>query len=223
MMAPIKNWKNIFISAAVLVFFVGAMAMVGNTTVKNQDPSPKKEIENLVNQVINILKDPKLKAPDKQEIKRKKLRSLVEQIFDLDFIARRVLGRYARRFNKEQFEEFKELFTKMLENIYLTRIENYSGEKVIFEDVKYLAPNKVAVPTKIIKDGQEIPVEYRLIKSKKSGKWIGYDVIIEGVSLVKNYRSQFYQYLKRHSVDELLEMMREKVKQLSKEAKTTKS
>ncbi|NPA95947.1 MAG: hypothetical protein GXO58_11035 [Thermodesulfobacteria bacterium] len=217
------NWKNIIISAVVLVFFVGAMSMVGNTSVKTQDQSPKKEIENLVNQVIDILQDPKLKAPDKQEIKRKKLRELVSQIFDLDFIAHRVLGRYARRFNKEQFEEFKELFTKMLESIYLTRIENYSGEKVVFEDVKYLSPTKVVIPTKIIKDGQEIPVEYRLVKSKKDGKWIGYDVVIEGVSLVKNYRTQFYQYLKRHSVDELLEMMREKVKQLSKQAKTGKS
>ncbi len=217
-----KSLKNNLILAIGVVFFFLAMSMAGISSVKKTDETPKKEIENLVNQVLDVLKDPKLKGPDKREIKREKLRKLVEQIFDLDDIAHRVLGRYNRRFNKEQFEEFKKLFSKMLENIYLTRIENYSGEKVIFEDEKILSPTKVAVPTKIIKDGQEIPVEYRLLKRKKDGKWIGYDVVIEGVSLVKNYRSQFYQVLKRKDVDDLLAMMREKVKHLSQEAMSAK-
>ncbi len=217
-----KSLKNNLILAIGVVFFFLAMSMAGISSVKKTDETPKKLIENLVNQVLDVLKDPKLKGPDKREIKREKLRKLVEQIFDLDDIAHRVLGRYNRRFNKEQFEEFKKLFSKMLENIYLTRIENYSGEKVIFEDEKILSPTKVAVPTKIIKDGQEIPVEYRLLKRKKDGKWIGYDVVIEGVSLVKNYRSQFYQVLKRKDVDDLLAMMREKVKHLSQEAMSAK-
>ncbi len=214
-----KGWKVVLTASLLAVLLsIG----IGLTSTKI-DPTPKKEIKNLVNQVLEVLKDPKLKAPDKEEVRRQKLRSLVEQIFDLNDIAHRVLGRYNRRFNKKQFEEFKELFAKMLESIYLTRIENYSGEKVIFEDERMLSPTKVAVPTKIIKDGQEIPVEYRLLKRKKDGKWIGYDVVIEGVSLVKNYRSQFYQVLKKKDVSDLLAMMREKVKHLSKQKKSAKA
>ncbi len=187
------------------------------------DLTPKKEIVNLVNQVLEVLKDPSLKAPGKEAVRRQKLRSIVEQIFDLNDVAHRVLGRYNRRFNKKQFEEFKKLFSKMLESIYLTRIEHYSGEKVIFGDERVLSSTKVSVPTKIIKDGQEIPVEYRLLKRRRDGKWIGYDVVIEGVSLVKNYRSQFYQVLKRKSVNQLLALMREKVKHLEEQNKTAKA
>ncbi len=207
--------KRLAVSLLLVFFF----ASFGSWLVLAKvDPTPKKVIENLVNQVLEVLKDPNLKSPDKRELRREKLRSLVSQIFDLDDISRRVLGRYIRRFNKEQFQRFKELFSKMLESIYLSRIENYSGEKVIFEDQRMLSPTKAAVLTKIVKDGQEIPVEYRLIKRKKDGKWIGYDVVIEGVSLVKNYRSQFYQVLKKKGVDELLAMMEQKVKNLSKQA-----
>ena len=189
----------------------------------NMDLTPKKEVERLVNQVLSVLKDPKLKGEDKRQIRREKLRSLVQQLFNLDTISKRVLGRYVRKFNKKQFEEFKRLFSKLLESVYLTKIENYSGEKIVFQEQRMLSPNKAAVITKIIKNDTEIPVEYRLVK--KNGKWIGYDIVIEGVSLVKNYRSQFYQVLKKKDVDELLEMMRKKVEHLSsnekKEAKNS--
>ncbi len=209
------GFRQLIAVSILFLFFVSSFA--NSPVLAKVDPTPKKEIENLVNQVLAVLKDPGLKSPDKRELRREKLRRLVRQIFDLDDISHRVLGRYNRRFDKKQFERFKELFSKMLESIYLTRIENYSGEKVIFEDERMLSPTKAAVPTKIIKDGQEIPVEYRLLKRKKDGKWIGYDVVIEGVSLVKNYRSQFYQVLKKKNVEELLSMMEEKVKKLSKQ------
>ncbi len=173
------------------------------------DNTPKQEIESLVNQVLHVLQDPRYKGDAHREERRQKLRSLVEQIFDLDGVARRVLGRYGRRFSKDQFQEFKELFSKLLEKIYLTKIEHYSGEKVIFEDEKVLSPTKVAVPTKIIENDKEIPVEYRMLK--KNGKWIGYDVVIEGVSLVKNYRSQFYEILHNKKPEDLLKIMRKKV------------
>ncbi len=214
-MALSKTSKSFFM----VLFFVSFLSVTFARIAvckTDADLTPKKEIQNLVNQVIDVLKDPKLKGPDKKELKRKKLRALVRQIFDLDFISHRVLGRYNRKFNKQQFNEFKELFSKMLEAVYLTRIENYSGEKVVFEEERMLSPTKASVPTKIIKDGQEIPVEYRLLKRKKDGKWIGYDVIIEGVSLVKNYRSQFYQVLKKKDIDQLLAMMRQKVEKLTK-------
>ncbi len=220
----IKYKRNKLVS--IFVMFCLALCLsvlMAGTAIGTVDHTPRKQIENLVNQVLDILKDPELRKPEKAELRREKLRNLVGQIFDLDFIAHRVLGRYNRRFTPKQFQEFKELFSKMLESIYLTRIENYSGEKVVFEDERMLSPTKAAVLTKIIKDGKEIPVEYRLVKRKKDGKWIGYDVVIEGVSLVKNYRSQFYQVLKKKGVDELLAMLREKVKNLSKQAQSAKN
>ena len=218
-MALSKTPKRFFMILLLVSFIISSAGI--SVCKTSADLTPKKEIQNLVNQVLDVLKDPKLKGPDKKELKRKKLRFLVRQIFDLDFISHRVLGRYNRKFNKQQFHEFKELFSKMLEAVYLTRIENYSGEKVVFEEERMLSPTKASVPTKIIKDGQEIPVEYRLVKRKKDGKWIGYDVIIEGVSLVKNYRSQFYQVLKKKDIDQLLAMMRQKVEKLTKKTSTT--
>ncbi len=174
--------------------------------------TPRQEVERLVNQVLHILKDPRYKGSAHKEERREKLRSLVNQIFDFNDISKRVLGRYGRRFSKEQFKEFKHLFSRLLEKIYLTKIENYSGEKVIFEKEKMLSSNKASVLTKIIKNDQEIPVEYRLVK--RDGKWIGYDVVIEGVSLVKNYRSQFYEILHNKKPEDLLKIMRKKVESL---------
>ncbi len=194
---------SLYLAAFTLPVSAGAVAV---------DSTPKQEIERLVNQVLDILKDPRYKGDAHREERRQKLRSLVNQIFDLNDISKRVLGRYNRRFTKEQFKEFKELFSKLLEKIYLTKIEHYSNEKVIFEEEKMLSSTKAAVPTKIIKNDQEIPVEYRLVK--KNGKWTGYDVVIEGVSLVKNYRSQFYEILHNKKPEELLKIMRKKVQNL---------
>ncbi len=178
------------------------------------DNTPKQEIERLVNQVLDILRDPKYKGDAHREERREKLRSLVNQIFDFNDVSKRVLGRYNRRFTKEQFKEFKDSFSKLLEKIYLTKIEHYSNEKVIFQEEKVLSPKIVAVPTKISKNDQDIPVEYRMIK--KNGKWVGYDVVIEGVSLVKNYRSQFYEILHNKKPEDLLKIMRKKVNNLPK-------
>ncbi len=194
---------SLYFAAFALPVSAGAVAV---------DNTPKQEIERLVNQVLDILKDPRYKGDAHREERRQKLRSLVNQIFDLNDISKRVLGRYNRQFTKDQFKEFKELFSKLLEKIYLTKIEHYSNEKVIFEEEKILSSTKAAVPTKIIKNDQEIPVEYRLVK--KNGKWTGYDVVIEGVSLVKNYRSQFYEILHNKKPEELLKIMRKKVQNL---------
>ncbi len=194
---------SLYFAAFALPVSAGAVAV---------DNTPKQEIERLVNQILDILKDPRYKGDAHREERRQKLRSLVNQIFDLNDISKRVLGRYNRRFTKEQFKEFKELFSKLLEKIYLTKIEHYSNEKVIFEEEKMLSSTKAAVSTKIIKNDQEIPVEYRLVK--KNGKWTGYDVVIEGVSLVKNYRSQFYEILHNKKPEELLKIMRKKVQNL---------
>ncbi len=207
-----NNRLGFFTVFFIISLYFAAFALPVSAGAVAVDNTPKQEIERLVNQVLDILKDPRYKGDAHREERRQKLRSLVNQIFDLNDISKRVLGRYNRRFTKEQFKEFKELFSKLLEKIYLTKIEHYSNEKVIFEEEKMLSSTKAAVPTKIIKNDQEIPVEYRLVK--KNGKWTGYDVVIEGVSLVKNYRSQFYEILHNKKPEELLKIMRKKVQNL---------
>ncbi len=208
----IDNRLGFLAAFFIISLYLAAFALPVSAGAVAVDNTPKQEIERLVNQVLDILKDPRYKGDAHREERRQKLRSLVNQIFDLNDISKRVLGRYNRRFTKEQFKEFKELFSKLLEKIYLTKIEHYSNEKVIFEEEKMLSSTKAAVSTKIIKNDQEIPVEYRLVK--KNGKWTGYDVVIEGVSLVKNYRSQFYEILHNKKPEELLKIMRKKVQNL---------
>ncbi len=162
-----------------------------------------------VDRVLTILRDPACKEESTREVQRQKLRILTEALFDYDEISRRVLGRERKAFTPEQMDEFSDLFTRLLEKIYLNRIEKYSDEKVIYGKATMLSENKAEVETDVITASKQIPINYRIVY--KHGEWRGYDVFIEGVSLVKNYRSQFNKILQKKTPEDLLQQLREKV------------
>ena len=201
---------SIVMAAALLAAAAMSFALSGGDGDPAKAEGPMEVVKKSVEQVMAIITDPELKKPEKAAERRSRLRALVNDLFDFNEISKRVLGRHWRKFSKEEFAEFQDLFAKMLENIYIAKIENYSGEKVVYENAREIGRGKYAVNTKIVKDNLEIPVTYRLKKVKD--RWVGYDVIVEGVSLVKNYRSQFQQILKKKSPEELLAHMRQKVK-----------
>ncbi len=210
-----RNYLISMLFTGALVAIAAICLAVSGGYVK-ADPvnDPMEVVKKSVDQVLSIITDPELKKPEKTQERRARLRALVQDLFDFNEISKRVLGRHWRKFSKEEFKEFQDLFAKMLENVYLTKIENYSGEKVVYEAAREIGKGKYAVNTKIVKDNLEIPVTYRLKRIKD--KWVGYDVIVEGVSLVKNYRSQFQQILKKKSPEELLAHMRQKVEAMEK-------
>jgi phospholipid transport system substrate-binding protein len=170
--------------------------------------APTDQIRQTVVRLLAILNDPQLKGEQKKNERRQKLKEVLYQRFDFTEMARRSLGSEWRRRTPEEQKEFVKLFTELLERSYLDKIESYSGEKVLYlkerEDGNY-----AEVETKIVdKKGQEYSVDYRL--HKVNGDWKVYDVIIEDVSLVGNYRSQFSRVLAKSSFDELLKTMKEK-------------
>jgi phospholipid transport system substrate-binding protein len=161
----------------------------------------------MTEKVLEILRDPQLKR--KEQERRAKVKELIYERFDFSEMARRSLGSEWRRLSPEQQKKFVRLFTSLLEDAYLDKIESYTGEKVQYgkerQDGDY-----AEVETKLEDDktGREVSILYRL--RNLNGDWKVYDVVIEDISLVLNYRSQFSRVLARSSVDELLRRMRGK-------------
>ncbi|MBW1802959.1 MAG: ABC transporter substrate-binding protein [Deltaproteobacteria bacterium] len=160
--------------------------------------------------VIEILKDTKYDTSDGKKIQRDKLWEVISEVFDFREMARRALARYWRLFSDDQKTAFSQLFSRLLGGTYLDRIQRgYRNEKVLYLDQDMLTSSKAVVKTKVLRDGVEIPVSYSLIK--KGETWSVYDVNIEGVSLVKNYRKQFSEILIKRPPAQLIEMLKKKV------------
>ncbi|RMG02049.1 MAG: ABC transporter substrate-binding protein, partial [Nitrospirae bacterium] len=128
--------------------------------------------------------------------------------FDFEEMSRRAVGRYWRKFREDEKKEFIKLFGKMLEKSYIDKIESYTDERV--EYLSEDTDNGYGIArTKIIKtDGVEVPINYKLLN--KDGRWLVYDVLIEGVSLVNNYRTQFRSILRRHKPEYLVQKLKDK-------------
>ena len=140
--------------------------------------------------VIGILNDPEFKGnPEKQAEMTVKIRETIKDFFNFEELSKRSVGRPWLKFSPEEKERFVELFTDLLEQTYLGRVGEYSGEKVAFDKETIIKGKYAQVDTRLLTGKQDIPVFYRM--KLTDGQWDVYDVKIEGVSLVKNYRTQF--------------------------------
>jgi phospholipid transport system substrate-binding protein len=176
---------------------------------------PTDQIKVTVDKIIAILSDPELEGPEKADERRKLIRRAADERFDWQVIAQRTLARHWRKRTDEEKQEFVPLFTDLLERTYMNRLQNYSGEKVVYdgEEIadkgKYKGKRSRVNVTVFTSKGVEIHAEYRLLK--KGNDWFIYDVLIEGVSLVKNYRDEFNDIIMKSSYKELVEKLKEKV------------
>ncbi len=171
--------------------------------------TPKETVETGVNKVITTLSDPtfKAKAKDEQIVQ---IGKEIDSIFDFTELSRRTLGREWKKMNAEQQKEFVKLFRELLQSVYADRLLAYSDQKIIFDKETMLKKGRAEVQSYLqTSDGKKIPLFYRL--TDKSGSWRVYDVIIEGVSMVKNYRTQFREILAKDSPEKLLQILRDKV------------
>ena len=171
---------------------------------------PMTTVEATVNRVLNVLRDPKLKSPAAKEIKKEKLRVIYKDMFDEIEFSKRTLTRNWNKFSPAERVEFVKLFEQVLEKSYIDKILDYSNEKVDFYKESMLSDNQAEIQTKIVTASKEIPIYYRMIL--KDGKWKVYDVVVENVSLVQNYRTQFNDILGKNTPEQLLEILRKKVK-----------
>jgi len=170
---------------------------------------PMDTVQKNVNNVLNVLGDPKLKAASAKEIKKDKLRVIFDEMFDEIEFSRRTLGRNWNSLNAAQRTDFVNLFEQILEKNYADKILDYTNEKVQFYKENILSDTQAEIQSKIITSSKEIPIFYRVML--KDGKWKVYDVVIENVSLVQNYRTQFNDILAKNTPEQLLEILRQKV------------
>jgi phospholipid transport system substrate-binding protein len=169
---------------------------------------PLDTIEAHVKDVLDVLRDPALQGEANKKVKEQRIESIANQMFDYVALSKLTLGRSWRDFNEEQQKEFVSLFRTILKKAYMDKILAYTNEQVLFDRDTMLSENKAEVQTRIITKSAEIPIDYRVYL--KDGKWKVYDVIVEGISLVQNYRTQFREILANNPPEEVLKILREK-------------
>ena len=192
--------------AAVILLIGGASAEPGGAATE--------AVRSTINEVIRILKDAELKKPGRAEERRLLLEKVIGDRFNYDEMARRSLGAQWNKLSDKERQEFVDLFKGLLSGSYVDKIEGYSGEQVHYLNER-LEADYAEVLTKVASDKTEIPLDYRLLN--KSGDWRVYDVVVDGVSLVNNYRSQFTKIIRESSYADLLEKLREKSKKKSEQ------
>ena len=168
--------------------------------------APTDTLKGTVDRIVQILADPALQ--DKPEQRRAEVRKIAEGIFDYPDTARRALGPHWSARSPQEQQEFAKLFADLLDRAYVSKIELYQGERVRY--VGETADGDEATVKTVIatKKSSDIPVDYRM--HRKDGRWLVYDVIIEGVSLVSNYRTQFNKIVQTESYDALVQRIRAK-------------
>ncbi len=186
---------------AILVFFACSQSWA----IAVDRSSPTSVVQTVVDKVLTVLKEDNLE----QEARRAKIRELIAPHFDFQAMSRSILAQNWKKASREQRDRFIELFSNLLENTYIVAMEAYTNQKIIIGPEKRKG-KRALVKTVIEQDtGVTTPINFRM--RQNADGWYAYDVIIEGVSLVSNYRSTFRSIVKRDGMDGLLDQLAKKV------------
>ncbi|NOY54285.1 MAG: ABC transporter substrate-binding protein [Deltaproteobacteria bacterium] len=180
------------------------------------DPSPLTQMKGTVDAVIGILKQKDLD----RDVRRAALRKVIRKRFDFHSMSQRTLAMNWRKATPGQQEQFVKLFTELLEATYIGRIETYHNERVVY-DKERIRKKKAIVETHIITPSVKIPITYRL--HLRGGQWRVYDVVVEEVSLIRNFRSSYRDIVKQEGFPALLLKMEAKIEELKKPKETKRS
>lgn len=166
-------------------------------------------LKSTIDQVINVVTDPKYKGDS--EARRAKLRSIINPRFDYIEMGKRSLARNWRDLSPQERKDFIDLFGQLLENSYANKIESYRDEKINYVD-EIIKGKYAMVKTEIVRKNDVIGVDYKLINT--GNEWLVYDFIVEGVSMIRNYRSQFNKIIHKDSFQVLMDKLSKKVGEL---------
>jgi phospholipid transport system substrate-binding protein len=169
--------------------------------------TPKEDISKTVDQVLAVLRDPQTKGAQRRE----KVSKLVRARFDFATMSQYTLGKHWKSASPEEQKEFIRIFSDLLEETYIGRIDAYSNETVKY-GAESIEGDRAEVKTSVHEGNVDIPIDYRL--TQKNGEWFVYDVLIEDVSLVKNFRSSYGEIIRKEGFTKLLERMTTKLKEL---------
>jgi phospholipid transport system substrate-binding protein len=174
---------------------------------------PLEDLRRGVDKGIQILDDPRYEDASLKKVQQQKLWEATLQIFDFREFSRRVLASHWKKFTPQQRNEFSQSFAEFLGKFYLGRLQTrYNGEKVFYGDQKLISQSRALVEIKVLWKNVEVPVELRM--KKKHGTWKVYDLSALGVSAVANYRAQFHWILQNNTPDQVIETVKEKVRNL---------
>ncbi|HZD42117.1 MAG TPA: ABC transporter substrate-binding protein [Terriglobales bacterium] len=176
-----------------------------------QAAEPLQLVRTSVDKAVQILRDPNLQSQDKKSERINRLREALHSIFDYEEMAKRALGTHWRRRTPAEQKEFVKLFRDFLERIYSDKIDFYGGEEVRFGR-EFIDKGFAEVESTLIKPkGEELAVVYKL--RQRDGQWKVYDAVVENISIINNYRSQFDRVISRSSYEELVKRLQEKTGQ----------
>jgi phospholipid transport system substrate-binding protein len=197
MRGVVRGW-TIFLLSAVWLSTIG-LATGGE---------PTDLVRQITDQVFKILDDPQFQAPNRQAERQERLHKLADQAFDWQEVARRALAVHWRERTPQEQQEFVGLFKDLVESTYINRLETSAQEKREIQYVgEQLDGSRAVVKTNVVtRRNQQVPIEYRL--HKVDGRWLIYDVLIEGISLVNNYRAQFNRIITSSSYNDLIQKMK---------------
>lgn len=201
------HMKNMFLSLAVCFFILSYPHFVEAGT-----GAATEQLRPALDNLFSILSDPELQGDEHQTARREKIMGSIKGSFDFRMMSRGVLGKTWREISDEQQDQFTELMTQFLENVYIGRLEAYSIEKVIYTDERQKKENVVEVITEITTGGEQLPVRYFMYNNQ--GKWMVYDVYIVGFRLIKTYFDQFKDILRTEKFDGLVKIIEEKNRSL---------
>ena len=191
---------NIILFAVLLILPLQVLAGDAKDTVAAQ-----------IDKMLAKMQTPEFKGMER-DAKLNEISTVINEVFDWQELSQRTLGREWKKFSPDQQKEFVTLFEELLKGIYADRILAYTQEKIEFGKETELKKGRVEVESYIITmDNKKVPLFYRM--SNKTGQWRVYDVVIEGVSMIKNYRGQFRQILQKKKPEDLLQTLREKTKE----------
>jgi phospholipid transport system substrate-binding protein len=172
---------------------------------------PTEQLKAAIDRVLLILNDPALTGPARAAERHAAVRRIADEIFDFEETARRAMARHWRPLSAAQQTEFVRVFGDLLERVYMSKIELYGGEKIQYPGERVEGDFAIVWTRFVTKTGTEVPIDYRM--RKRGERWRIYDVSIEGVSLVANYRAQFDSVLRTASYAELLTRMRSRAEE----------
>jgi len=199
--------------------------LLGTTSVPESKPSPAQRspteaMRTTVSQAIGVLQDPELKKPERMNERVTRLKKIADACFDYGEMAKRSLGGQWDKLVERERQEFVDLFTEFLTATYVEKIHSYSGEEVKFLSER-LEGDHAEVKSIMVGKKTETPLDYRLMM--KGGDWKAYDVLVDGISMVRNYREQFATILRSSSYEHLVQMLRDKVAQFNVKTKSSET
>ena len=197
-----QNFQRIFVVLLPLFFFALTVSQVAAA-----NPDPTEQLKPVVDKIVSLLKDTdfrKQPVVDQSEV----IVKIVSERFDFREMSKRVMGKQWRTLSPEQQDQFVGLFTKLLQYVYINQVDDYLDKKIEFTDQR-IRRDRAEVKTLLVGQDKSIPVSYIMLLEK--GSWMAYDIVVEGVSLIRNYMEQVNTVLRDEKFPGLISMLEKKI------------